>query len=98
MNTLTRRTFGKRILAAGALPLLKNPLLEPQSSNPEQIVTDTIAGYKLTKEEKQLVAKFLSTHEKNMAPLREKDLPNSLAPSFVFGCPTTKGESGEDAK
>lgn len=97
MNKLSRRTFGKRILAASALPLLKYPVPEQQTPAPVAVVPDTIAGYKLTQEDKQLAAKFLSTHEKNMAALRERDLPNSLAPNFLFASPRT-GENGEAKK
>jgi hypothetical protein len=97
MNKLTRRTFGKRVLAAGALPLLK---LELQTSNPEPqiIIPDKLAGYKLSAEEKLLATKFLTTQEKNMAPLRERDLPNSLAPSFVFASPIANGEKRKRKK
>lgn len=107
MNELTRRAFGKRILAASALPLLRNPILETlrrspygQTSNPEPqvIVPDAVASYKLTQEDKPLVAKFLSIYEKNMSALREKDLPNSLAPNFIFASPRIGGESGEARK
>jgi hypothetical protein len=55
-----------------------------------------IAGYALTADEKHLAEHFLATHEKNMASLRARDLPNALAPALFFACPTT-GETG-DAK
>jgi len=90
VNKLSRRTFGKRILAASAVPLLRlEPLPGQTETTPSPIVPDAIAGYKLTAEDKQLAVKFLSTHEKNMSALREKDLLNSLAPNFIFASPTT---------
>ena len=87
MNTLTRRTFGKRILAATALPLMKSPAYEPQSPESGAKVPDVIAGYTLTPEDRQLAARFLATHEKNLSALRENDLPNGLAPNFIFASP-----------
>ena len=94
MNKFTRRMFGKHLLAATALPLIKLPSVNPQAANPEQtvVIPGTIAGYDLTAEDKQLAAKFLSTHEKNMSTLREKDLPNSLPPSFNFASPRPNNE------
>jgi hypothetical protein len=96
MNKLTRRAFGKRLLVAGALPLLDGRTAEGQVGNDVStvVVPDVIAGYTLSAEEKQLAAKFLSVHEKNMSPLREQDLPNHLAPDFRFSSPKSKGESG----
>jgi hypothetical protein len=97
MNKLTRRLFGKKLLSAGALSLVEHPYLFSQIPNPEPVVDvlNSIAGYTLSAEDRQLVVKYLSTHEKNMAPLRENDLPNNLAPNYVFTSPTTKGENGE---
>ena len=93
MNTFTRRTLGKRLLFASVLPLLKNPILAQQTTETVVALPDTIAGYALTMEDKKLATKFLSEHEKNMKPLREKDLPNSLAPNFVFASPRAEGKN-----
>jgi hypothetical protein len=100
MNTITRRAFGKRFLAVGALPLIASPRAEAQTSGDERggAIPAMIAGYTLTQEDKQLAAKFLSTHEKNMVPLRGKDLPNSLPPAFLFSSPIIRGENGEAKK
>lgn len=100
MNTISRRTFGKRFLAVGVLPLIASPLDEAQTpgDEPGVAIPDMIAGYTLTQEEKQLAAKFLSTHEKNMLPLRGNDLPNSLPPAFLFASPAIRGENGETKK
>ncbi len=89
-HKLTRRMFGKRMLAASALPVVG--LASDQTANSQPAVPDTIAGYKLTDDDKQLTSKFLSNHEKNMMPLRAKELPNGLAPSFMFASPREKSE------
>lgn len=96
MNKFTRRSFGKKLLAAGAFSLIEQPPILSQSSNPEPVidVPDTIAGYTLSAEDKQLASKFLINHEKNMKALRETDLPNSLPPDFIFSSPKAKGENG----
>ena len=93
MNKLTRRTFGKRLLATSSLPFINLPSYAEQTANPELAIPDTIAGYKLTAEDKQLAGRFLANHEKNMSALREKELPNSLAPAFMFASPRTKSET-----
>ncbi len=93
MDKLTRRTFGKHLLAASTLPLINLPSSAQETTNPETTVPDTIAGYRLTPEDKQLALKFLANHEKNMLPLREKELPNSLAPAFIFASPLPKREA-----
>lgn len=100
MNRLTRRSFGKKMLAIGAASIVQPPSLLPQTSNPRRVesstepaveVPDVIAGYTLTAEEKQLAAKYLANHEKNMQPLRATDLPNSLPPDFIFASPAGTG-------
>lgn len=89
MNKLSRRVFGKRLLAAGALPLLDFQVSKSQTGSHEGTIAtpDAIAGYTLSGEEKELVSKFLATHEKNMSALRTTDLPNSLPPDFIFASP-----------
>lgn len=100
MKKLSRRTFGKYLLAASTLPFhtaeTSPPPQNPSSANPT--IPDIIAGYTLTAEEKRLVEKFLAVHEKNMASLRERDLPNALAPAFHFASPASNGETGDDEK
>ena len=95
MNKLTRRTFGKRILATGVLPLL--PQRSHAQTEATALIPPAIAGYKPTAEERALTEKYLSTHEKNFSSLRERDLPNSLAPFFVVTSPTMGGVSGSDS-
>jgi hypothetical protein len=93
MSPLTRRAFAKTLLAASVLPITKVPLAigqTKQDSLPPPVIPDAIAGYTPTNEEKQLAAKFLANHEKNMMPLREKDLPNSLPPNLLFKSPTIR--------
>lgn len=91
MKTLNRRAFGMRLLAAGgSLPLLNSPLAAQEKAG---TAPDTIAGYTLKAEDKQLVGKFLTSHEKNMKSLRGNDLPNSLAPDFIFASPRTRKRS-----
>ncbi len=93
MNKLSRRTFGKRLLIAGAVPLVHLPSFAQETPKTEVAVPDSIAGYKLTSEEKKLALKFLKTHEGNMSALREKELLYSLAPSFIFASPHLKSET-----
>jgi hypothetical protein len=94
MKTFTRRTFGKRILSVGVLPLLL-PQAEPQPDiKTTTLVPETIAGYRLNPEEKKLAENFCSTHEKNLAPLRQRPLPNSLAPYFTVASPVMGSDSG----
>ena len=93
MSPLTRRAFARTLLAASVFPAVKLPLAVgqiKQDTLPAPTIPDSISGYALGGEEKQLTAKFLSTHEKNMAPLRAKDLPNSLPPNLLFRSPTVK--------
>ncbi|MBX2991313.1 MAG: hypothetical protein KF749_09095 [Bacteroidetes bacterium] len=99
MHRLTRRSFGKKLLAAGAFSLIEHSPILPQTSNaePDIEIPDSIAGYTLSAEDKQLAGKFLMNHEQNMNALRETDLPNSLPPDFIFSSPKVKGEIG-DAK
>lgn len=96
MNRLSRRSFGKKLLAAGAFSLIEHPPILSQTSNPEPVIDlpDSIAGYTLSVEDKQLASKFLMNHEKNMKALRETDLPNNLPPDFIFSSPKAKGENG----
>lgn len=79
-NKLTRRSFQKRLLAAGALPFLASPLDEVQEPA-------TIAGYTPSAEEQALVASFLHAHNARMMGLQNEDLPNSLVPAVTFSCP-----------
>ncbi len=94
MNKCTRRTFGKHLFAASLLPIASAPLSGLQVGDPEHGpgIPDTIAGYMLSPEDKQLASKFLSTHEKNLSALRAKDLPNNLAPCFSFKSPQPSSE------
>lgn len=96
MNKFTRRSFGKKLLAAGAFSLIEHPSILSQTAKPEPVidVPDTIAGYTLSAEDKQLAGKFLMNHETNMKALRETDLPNNLPPDFIFVSPKAKGENG----
>ena len=93
MISLTRRAFAKTLLAASVLPIAKLPLAVGQTKQdtlPPPAIPDSIAGYTPSSDEKQLAAKFLVNHEKNMQPLREKDLPNSLPPNLIFKSPTIR--------
>lgn len=98
MQTLTRRTFTKTVL--GALPLMHESLRQVQSEEAKSVVhlPDRVAGYLMTPEERRLALTFLENHEKNLQPLRDRELPNSLAPSFVFASPIINGEEGAARK
>ena len=97
MNPITRRSFGKFLLGFTFLPIAKS---EPpstqidQGTTPGLSVPDTIAGHRLTADEKELTVKFLATHEKNMAPLRQHDLPNNRPPGILFSSPMMKKREG----
>ena len=98
MKPLTRRDFGKVFFAFGALPFAQDSLRDVRSGllQTEAIqLPERIAGYVMTEEERRLATKFLHNHEKNIAPLRELELPNGLAPSYVFASPTVEGGQGE---
>jgi hypothetical protein len=98
MQTLTRRTFANTVL--GALPLMHDSLRQVQTETPKYVVhlPERVAGYLMTNEERRLALTFLENHEKNMQPLRERELPNGLAPSFIFASPGIKGEEGAVGK
>jgi len=97
MSLISRRLFGRTILAGVLLPTTKVRLPGQQQqveAAPSPQVPDTIAGYTLSSEERTLATKFLGVHEKNMSPLRLNDLPNNLAPSFQFVSPNMKRSGG----
>jgi hypothetical protein len=100
MEKLSRRTFSRYLLAATTLPLKSaeaSPL--PQiSSATNPTIPDIIAGYRLTADDKRLAEKFFAMHEKNMASLRERELPSALAPAFLFATPKSNGETGDAKK
>jgi len=81
MQKLTRRKFTTHVLATGLLPssitFLHRDL--PSGEKP-----DTAAGYTMTREEAELAERFIATHNKNMEPLRARDLLNSLPPFFCL--------------
>jgi hypothetical protein len=97
MGSLTRRAFAKSLVLASVLPVARVPLVISQTKQdtlPPPAVPDSIDGYALSREEKQLAAKFLADHETKMTPLREKSLPNSLPPNLLFKSPMIrKGEA-----
>ncbi len=97
MKSLTRRAFGKTILAAGTAPFMGAVVLPMQSEQPQRVIAlpERVAGYLMTEDERQLALKFLAHHEKNIQPLRERDLPNGLVPHFIFASPVMKGENGK---
>jgi hypothetical protein len=95
MSRLTRREFGKR-LAVGATGFV---FVQPDTALQTSVlqegansVPNEIAGYRLSEEDKRLAAKFLSNHEKTMAPLRETNLPYDLPPDIVYASPIMRRE------
>jgi hypothetical protein len=96
MIRISRRRFSKHLVVAATVPLVEFARDETRSQ--EQTTSpiplpDVIAEYHLNDEEKHVAAKFLATHEKNMGPLRETDLPNALAPSYIFSSPKQNAKS-----
>jgi hypothetical protein len=93
MIRISRRRFSKHLVVAAAVPLVE--FVRDETKGQEQATSptslpDIIVGYRLTDEDKRLAAKFLTTHEKSVGPLRETDLPNALAPSCIFVSPRQK--------
>jgi hypothetical protein len=90
MIHISRRIFNKHLIAAATIPLVEfardEATSQEQTTSPAPL-PEVIAGYRLTEEDMRLAAKFLATHEKNLRPLRETDLPNSLPPSCIFASP-----------
>ena len=87
MRSISRRTFTKQLLAASAIPLAGS---SGQEIHTDQIrdfvppVPDSIAGYTLTAEDKQLVRKYIVNHEVHLLSLRGIELPNSVPPAITF--------------
>jgi hypothetical protein len=94
MDPITRRSFGKTLLATVVLPHLGSSTLAEQAAAASPAVPDTIAGHVLTADEKVLTAKFLADQEKNLSGLRLESLPNSLQPAIRFASPTMKERDG----
>jgi len=97
MRPVSRRLFTKQLLAASVLPLAKS---YPQETHSSEIraslhVPDSIAGYTLTADDKELAAKFLSDHDNKLNSLRGTGLPNSLAPAILFCAPRMSANPGE---
>jgi hypothetical protein len=84
MPSLSRREFSKRLLAATILPSHLTANAAEQQETGSSAVLDVVAGYRLTDDEKELMRKFVDVHERNMAALRYRDLPNGLPPLFTF--------------
>ena len=98
MPKLTRREFGKRLAVVSATAVVTQPHAVVQTSAVQQetnSVPDTIAGYRLSEEDKQLAAKFIANHDKTMAPLSENNLSNDLPPDIVFVSPAMRGENND---
>jgi hypothetical protein len=97
MKPLNRRTFTKCLLTSSLIPIMHGqlPAIQIREMPPGTAsVPDSIAGRELTLEERELVRKFIVSHEKEMIPLRQRDLPNSLAPGIVFASPIMHKTSG----
>ncbi len=93
MTTITRRIFAARLFAVSLLPWLKVRAGTQQEQGTPKSAPERIAGYNLTEDDRSVLAKYQSNLEKDMAPLRERDLPNSLAPLILFrSAPVKKRE------
>jgi hypothetical protein len=98
MHILSRRSFSKFLLAATTLPMARIQLPTTQVDQTPlsaPAIPDSIAGRALNHDERALVAKFLTHHDEQMAPLRKMSLPNSLSPNFRFASPEIKHARGE---
>jgi hypothetical protein len=97
MFPVSRRLFTKQLLTASVLPLAKSYPQEAHfnESRASLRVPDSIAGYTLTEDEKELAAKFLSDHERKMNSLRGTGLPNNLAPAIRFCTQRMSANPGE---
>ena len=97
MKHLNRRTFTKCLLTSSLIPIAHGQLPAIQTSEMAPgtaSVPDSIAGRGLSLEERELVQKFLASHEKEMIPLRQRDLPNGLPPGIVFASPIMHKTAG----
>jgi len=87
MQRVSRRTFTALLFSAAFLRKANGDTTRTKQADialRTLSIPDTIAGHVLTQEEKDLAARFISEHEEGMTPLREIDLPNSLAPSICY--------------
>ena len=96
MHPISRRSFGKLLIATGLSGRVLGKALDATESQqilPPLIVPDEVAGRRLTGEEKDLAGRFLIAYENAMAPLRRADLAYGVAPSFRFNSPPLKATS-----
>ncbi|MFN0158664.1 MAG: hypothetical protein ACKVRP_11420 [Bacteroidota bacterium] len=84
MRTISRRRFAGLLIATPLMPALSDSLVTPTALHPDRhSLPERVAGYVMTAEEKRLAQKFVDNHEKSIAPLRQRVLPNDLPP-FEF--------------
>lgn len=85
MRTISRRHFAGLLVSAPLMPVFSDSLAAPADVRPPggPPFPRVLAGHTLTEEEEQLARAFLEGHEQSMAPLRQRVLPNDLAP-FEF--------------
>jgi hypothetical protein len=88
MTAFSRRAFVSNLAASfPAIFLSRNKLGAIPASDEKPPIPQTIAGHELSADEKALVAKFSASQDKDLSPLRTRDLPNSLPPTFVVPAP-----------
>lgn len=98
MTAFSRRSFFGTLTASfpAAILLAKNQLVAVPASDERPLIPEMIAGHELSEDEKALVAKFCASQNKNLSPLRTRDLPNSLPPTFVVAAfPDAAREPGK---
>jgi hypothetical protein len=101
MKRINRRQFGK--LAAGAavvIPLARAaafPLTHPDGAA-QDAAPKSATKPALTKEQEEKVAKAVERRNKQLGPMRERVLPYSAEPAFVFQVqsPARREQSGKE--
>ena len=86
MTAFSRRSFFSSLARSFPAAILLSNTHAAGIFTPDEkpAIPKTIAGHELSDEEKTLMAKFCASQEKSLAPLRDRDLPNSLPPTFVI--------------
>lgn len=81
MRTLSRRRFAGLLASAPLIPTLGDSLFQqsPPPSDPDKN-EKKLAGSVVPADDQRLAKLFLENHEKSIALLRSRDLPNDLPP------------------
>lgn len=95
MQTLPRRTFTAWLVGLFSFPMVARGMIFPGDTKKTIEAPSRVAGHDLSDDEKALAKKFLEGYDETMAPLRERDLPNALSPSFHYASPRMIAGKGD---